>query len=63
MRVMYKLSLYEFHLDLILESNGSLEPDKGYKGDINCISETDHPEYIMVGADNFAIYLLKVGKD
>ena len=32
-------------------------------GDINCISETDHPEYIMVGADNFAIYLLKVGKD
>jgi len=32
-------------------------------GDINCISETDHPEYIMVGADNFSIYLLKVGKD
>jgi hypothetical protein len=32
-------------------------------GDINCISETDHPEYIMVGVDNFTIYLLKVGKE
>jgi hypothetical protein len=63
MSVVCKLSLYEFHLDLISELNGSLGPDKGYEGDINCISETNYPEYIMVGADNFAIYLLKVGKD
>ena len=32
-------------------------------GDINCICETSNPNYILAGVDNFAIYLLKVGKD
>ncbi len=62
-RLSYKFSLNKHHLDLILQSKGILSPDKGYEGDINCICETSNPNYILAGVDNFAIYLLKVGKD
>jgi hypothetical protein len=36
---------------------------KHYVGDINCICDTNHPDYILVGVDNFTIYLLKAGRD
>jgi hypothetical protein len=32
-------------------------------GDINCISDTGTPDFVVIGTDNFLVYLLTVEQD
>ena len=32
-------------------------------GDINCICDTGNPDYVLIGTDNFLVYLLMVEQD
>ena len=61
--VVNRTSIWDDHLRHVMEVGGRMRANEGYVGDINCLCETSHPDYILAGVDNFIVYLLKAGKD